>query len=130
MFLRPEADAAEHRRAGDARVHRQFLEVGVDLRSQLTCRREDKRAGLATRHGDQAIENREQKCSRLPAAGHGRRHDVLAGRRRWNRLFLDRRWALKPQFPDGAHQVRVEGQLGKGHAAAYSTMCGTRRVRE
>ena len=47
VLLRAHADAAEDRRAGDRRVHGDFLELFDDLRRELARRRHDERARRA-----------------------------------------------------------------------------------
>ena len=56
VLLRARADAAEHRGAGDGRVHGEILHVGQDLRGQLARRHEHERARRAPRLADDAVE--------------------------------------------------------------------------
>ena len=44
VLLRPHADAAEHRGAGDRRVHGEVVQILENLRGELARRREDQRA--------------------------------------------------------------------------------------
>ena len=65
--------------AGNGRVHGEIVEVPDDLRGQLTGRRQHQRAGdarRAPRFDQQALQDRQQKCGRLAAAGHCRRQQI------------------------------------------------------
>ena len=66
VLLRPHADAAEHRRAGDRRVHGEGVEVLEDLRRQLARRREHERARRPPRLVDQPVDDRQQNAAVLP----------------------------------------------------------------
>ena len=76
MLLRPHADAAIDRGAGQRRVDRQRVEILGDLRRQLARRREDERARGPARLVNQAMQDRQQKRGRLPAAGLRARQQV------------------------------------------------------
>jgi hypothetical protein len=69
VLLRPHADAAEHRGAGDRRVDGQIHQVLVDLRRQLARRRQHQRARRAARLVHQRVQDRQQERGRLAAAG-------------------------------------------------------------
>ena len=87
VLLRSHADAAEHRRGGHRRMHREIVEVVDDLRRQLARRRQHQRARGAARLVDQLVQDRQQKRGRLAAAGHGAGEQVAALRARagWRR---------------------------------------------
>src|SRR5690242_20365143 len=57
VLLRPHADAAIDRRAGERGVDRELREMLLDLRRQLAGGREDERARSAARPREQTLEN-------------------------------------------------------------------------
>ena len=68
----------------ERRVHRELVQVLVDLRRQLARRRQHQRARRAARLADQAVQDRQQKRGGLAAAGHGAGEHVAAGEPRRN----------------------------------------------
>src|SRR6185369_6651345 len=70
MLLRPRVHAAEHRGAGERRVHRELLELLENLRRQLAGRRHDESARSAAWLVQQPVQNGKEKGRGLPAAGH------------------------------------------------------------
>ena len=90
MLLRPHADAAEDRRGGDRRVHREVVQVLENLRRQLARRRQHERARRAARLVDQPVQDRQQERRGLAAAGHRAGEHVAPRERRRNGVGLDR----------------------------------------
>ena len=120
VLLRPHADAAEDRRAGDRRVHREVVQVLEDLCRQLARGRQHQRAGRAARPVDQLVEDREQERRRLPAAGHGAGEHVapLEGGR--NGVFLDRGGAGKAEFLHALEEAGVKLEATERHDGSLS----------
>ena len=110
VLLRPHADAAVDRGAGQRRVHGQLAQMLVDLRRQLARRREDQRARRAALLADQPVENRQQERRGLAAAGHGAGEHVLAGDGRRNGVVLNRRRSLETELFDAAQEIGVESK--------------------
>src|SRR5205085_10640610 len=91
-------------------------QVLVDLRRQLARGREDQGARGATLLIDEAVENRQQKRRRLPAAGSRGGQDVLAGHGRRDGVVLDGRGAGEAELLDAAGHIGVESKFRKWHA--------------
>ena len=115
MFLRPVTDAAEDGRARHRRVHRQILQVLQNLGRELACGREHERPRRAPRHGHQPVKNRQHERRGLAATGLGRSQDIRAGKRRRNRVLLDRSGPNETHLPDGTEQAGVETKCGERH---------------
>ena len=90
VLLRPHRDAAEHRRAGERRVDRERVELLEDLRGELARRREHQRARPAARLVHQRVQDRQQECRGLAAAGLRAGEHVASGHRRRDRVGLHR----------------------------------------
>jgi hypothetical protein len=91
VLLRSHADAAEHGRRGQRRMHREIVEIFDDLRRELAGRRQHECARRAARLADQAVENREQKGRGLAAAGHRAGEQVLPRHRERDGISLNGR---------------------------------------
>ena len=111
VLLRPHADAAENRRAGDRRVDGKVVEVVEDLRRELPRRREHERARRAARLLDQLVQDRQQERRRLAAARLGAREDVAAFEPRRNGVSLDWRRPCESEFLDAFEQAGVEFEI-------------------
>ena len=120
VLLRPHADAAEDRGAGDRRVDGEIVEVLEDLRRQLARRREDERARGAARPVDEPVQDRQQEGGGLAAAGHGAGEDVAAGERGRDGLGLDGRRAREAEFLDGLEEARVQLEIAEWHPIRMS----------
>ena len=110
VLLRPHADAAEDRRAGERRVHGELAEVLVDLRRQLARRREDERARRAAPLAEEPLQDRQQERRGLAAAGHRAGEHVAARERRRDGVLLDGRRAGEAELADGAERGRGRGR--------------------
>jgi hypothetical protein len=108
--------AAVDRRAGDRRVDRQLLEVGVDLRGQLTRGRQDEGARAAARLLHQALDDGQQERGGLAAPGHRAGEHVLAEQPRRNGLCLDGRGTGEAELANRAEQACIEAERREGHA--------------
>ena len=115
MLLRAHADAAEDRRAGERRMHREAIELLEDLRSQLARRRQDERARRAARLVHQSVQYREQEGDRLAAARLRAGQQVSPLQRRRNRLSLNRRGTCEPEFADALEKIRMDMKAGERH---------------
>ena len=115
VLLRAHADAAEHGRAGHRRVHRELLEVLVDLRRELPRGREDERARGAARLAHEAVQDRQEERGGLAAAGHRAGEHVAARHRGRDGVALDGRGTGEAHLLDAAEEVGVETETGKSH---------------
>ena len=125
VLLRPHADAAIDRRAGEGSVHREVAQMLVDLRRELAGRGEDQRARDAALLAHQPVEDRQQEGRALAAAGHRAGEDVAALEGRRDRVVLDRGGAGEAQRLHALEQIGVKVERGKGHA---TTLLSVRRV--
>jgi hypothetical protein len=128
VLLRAHSDAAEDGRARDRGVHRQLLEVLIDLRAQLARGRQDQRARGPARLRHQPLQDRQAEGGGLAAAGRRAGEHVAPLERGADRLLLDRGRAREAQLADAAQQQRVEPERREGHAAQRS-VCGARVLR-
>ena len=119
VLLRPHAHAAEHRRAGDRRVHRERGQILENLRGELARRRQDERPGRAPRLVDQTMDDRKKKGRRFAAAGLRGGDDVLALHRRGNRLSLNRRRSNEAEFLDAPEQRGVKAEMVELHGSLW-----------
>ena len=89
VFLRSHADTTIHRGGTDRRVNREIVGVFQDLRGQLAGGREHQCPRRAAGLFHELMQDRQQKRSRLPAAGHGAGEHVLAGQCRRDGVGLN-----------------------------------------
>src|SRR5437763_1362432 len=118
MLLRPHGHAAVDRGAGDRRVHGEIAQMLVDLRRELTRRREDQRPGRPALLAEQSLEDRQEEGRGLAAASHRRREDILAGHGRRDGVALDRRRPREAELLDAAEEIGVKSKGGKWHKGA------------
>ena len=97
------------------RVHGQRVEVLGNLRRQLARRREDQRARRPARLVNQAMQDRQQKRGRLPAAGLRARQQVAAGERRGNRFGLNWCRPGEPEFANAFQKIGMEVERRERH---------------
>ena len=90
VLLRPHADAAEDGGRRQRRVHREVVEVGDDLRRELTRRRQHECARRAALLGHQLVQQRQQEGRGLAAAGRGAGEEIPARKRGRDRIGLNR----------------------------------------
>ena len=119
VFLRPHADAAEHGRRRNRRMHRQIVQVRQNLRRQLARRRQHERARRPARPPDERVEDRQQERRGLAAPGHRGREDVAAGQCRRNRFRLNRRGPAETEFLDAAIEEGMELERRERHPSRY-----------
>ena len=117
MFLRPHADAAEDRCAGERRVHRQVGKVFENLRRELSCRRQHQRACGAARLAHHPLQQREEERGGLAAAGHRTRQHVAPFERGRNGVGLNRGGSRKPEIFQSLEQIRMELEVTEWHIA-------------
>jgi hypothetical protein len=91
------------------------IEVLGDLRRQLACRGEDERARGPARLVNQAMQDRQQKRGRLPAAGLRAGQQVFARKRGRNRLGLNRCRAGEPELANALQKVGMEVERRERH---------------
>ena len=115
MLLRTHAHAAEDGGSGDGRVHGEGIQVLKDLGRELARGRDDQGAGGTPRLPQQALQDRQKKGCRLPAASHGAGEHVAPGQRRRNRVDLDRGGSYESEFPDALEQVGMQAQRRERH---------------
>ena len=91
VLLRTHAHSAEDGEGAHGRVHRELLEVRLDLGRELPGRREDERPRGAPRLVHQSMQDGQPEGGGLAAAGGGAGEDVASLHRRRDGLELDRR---------------------------------------
>src|SRR6185436_4178848 len=101
------------------RVHRELLEVLMDLSGQLASRGQDERAGDAARLVEQPLEDREDERGGLPASRHRAGEQVPAFRGRRDRLLLDRRGPGEAELFDAFQEVGVERESRERHEGSF-----------
>jgi len=97
---------------GELRKAFHFLQ---GLLGQLTGRQQDQSLDADTdfRRADQAVEDRQDKCSGLAATGLRRHPQVTPLQRERDSRCLHRRWLDKFKLGHGFEQAFVQGELGK-----------------
>ena len=106
-FLRAHSHTAEDGRSLDGRVTSQILEVGQDLRRQLTGGSEHEGPRGSPRPVHQPMQQRQEKGRGLSAAGHGGCQNVAAVHGRRDGVGLDGRGLYVTQLLDTADEGGV-----------------------
>jgi hypothetical protein len=115
MLLRPHAHTAEDRRRCDWSVHREVLQVFLDLCGELTGWRDDERPRCPARLADQPVEDREQEGRRLAASSLGASEDVPAFDGGGKRFGLNRRGTGETELLDTAEETGMQLETGERH---------------
>ena len=123
VFLRPHADAAEHRCGVERRVHGEVVQVFENLRGELPRRRQHQRARRAARAADQLVQDRQQERGGFAAAGHGAGEEIFAGERRRNRVGLNWSGTREPEVLQAANEVGVQVELAERQNVFLLKMC-------
>ena len=97
-------------------MHREIVEVAEDLRRQLAGRRQHQRARDAARLAGQLVQDRQQKCRGLAAAGAGAGQQIASFERGRYGVSLDRGGAGEPEVFQSAEKIGMELQSGEWHA--------------
>jgi hypothetical protein len=122
-LLRAHVDPAHHRRGGDADVIAERQRLLVDLHGELARRREHQHAQLAAhRPAMQALQDRQEKCGRLPGAGRGARDEIAPGQQHRNGLGVNGSRARVAHVPHGFDQLGNQIEVRIRHVAT----CGPR----
>ena len=108
MLLRSHTDAAEDRRGGDWRVHRELLQLLEDLRRELSRRGENERARRAAWPVHQTVQDRQQKGGGLTATGHRAGQHVTTSDSGRNGVDLNGCRAAEAQLLDAAQNLWVQ----------------------
>ncbi len=116
VLLRPHADPAVDRRRRQRRMRGQRAHVLEDLRRQLTGSasapaRGVPGAGLL----EQPVQDGEQECRGLAAAGLGAGEQIPPVHGGGNRIGLDGRGAREPELVNTLEKVLVEVKRGEWH---------------
>ena len=89
VLLRPHPHPAEHCRTRERGMHGELAEMLVDLRCQLTSRRQDERPRRATRLRHEPVQDRQQERRRLATPRHGAGEQIAAFHGGRNGLLLN-----------------------------------------
>ena len=100
VLLRAHPHAAEHRRARQRRVHRELPQVLLDLRRELTRRRQHERPRHAARLVHQPVQDGQEERRGLAAPRHRAGEQVSSLERGRDRLLLDGSGAGEPELLD------------------------------
>ena len=120
MLLRSHAHAAEHRRRRNRRVDRHVVQAFVNLRGQLTGRREHKRPGRSPRLLHELVQDWKQERVRLPTASHGAGQNVAPLEPRRDGVRLNGGGPGEPKLLETAMQVGMQREAGEGRQGAQS----------
>ncbi len=115
VLLLRHADAAEHGRRSDRGMHGEVVQVLENLRRQLARGGKDERAGGAARLIDEPAQDREEKRGGLAAPRGSAGEQVVPGKRRRNRLGLDRRRTDEAELLDAPEEARMQLEGAERH---------------
>jgi hypothetical protein len=124
MLLRAHAHAAVYRRGRQGRVHRERIQVLMDLCRQLARRREDERPCRAARPRDQLIHDRQEERGSLAAPGLRAREEIASADGDGNRLGLNGSGLNESQLPNAGEKAGVQREGRKGHRVERASRRG------
>src|SRR5581483_4247858 len=104
----------------ERRVHGEILQMLIDLRGELTRRRQDERTRRAATLPEDPLHDGKEERRRLAAARHRTGADVASGERRRDGLLLDRCRARESELADRAEEGGVEVERGERHVAGHA----------
>jgi hypothetical protein len=101
-------------------VHRELLEVLMDLRRELARRREHSARVVPARLADEAVQDRQHERRGLAAPRGRRTRGRPSLHRGRDRLLLDRGRSKEAELADALEQIGVELEAGEGPVAFLS----------